>query len=161
MVHNVGFVKEAEQIDNRFNEKKYCFTKKDSNLIAVYRYSMEILPNWLQMSRKSIKKVKWDEDIKQFDLFLGVLKGSDGQVNHAVGIFNNWIFDSNEDFAIPLSQEGLDYCVSTPTIRNKFIGFNDGFYFCELGKQQKLKRKACCNPNYIERRQVNIEKKSK
>ena len=67
MIHNVGFVKEAEQIHNRFNEKKYCFTKKDSNLIAIYRYGMEILPNWLQMSRKSIKKVKWDEHIKQFD----------------------------------------------------------------------------------------------
>ena len=154
IVHNVGFVNEAGQIDNRFNDKKYCFTKKDSNLSAVYRYGMEILPNWLQLFRKSVKKVKWDEDIKQFDLFVGVLKGSDGQVNHAVGIFNNWIFDSNEDCAIPLSQEGLDYCVSTPTIRNNFVGFNDGFYFRELGKRQKLKRKACGDPNYIERCQV-------
>ena len=161
IVHNVGFVKKAEQIDNRFNDKKYCFTKRNPNLIAVYRYSMEILPNWLQLSRKSIKKVKWDEDINQFDLFLGVLKGSDGQVNHAVGIFNNWIFDSNKDCAIPLSQEGLDYCVSTPTIRNKFIEFNDGFYFRETGKRQKLKRKACCDPDYIERCQVTTKKKNK
>ena len=78
-----------------------------------------------------------------------------------MGIFNNLIFDNNKDCAIPLSQEGLDYYVSTPTIRNKFIEFNDGFYFCELGKPQKLKRKACCDPNYIERRQVHTEKKNK
>ena len=110
--------------------------------------------------QKKINKVKWDEDIDQFDLFLGVLKGSDGQVNHAVGIFNNWIFDSNEDHAIPLSQEGLDYCVSTPTLRNKFVGFNDGFYFRENSKRQRLKRKACCDPDYIERSEVTTEKNS-
>ena len=161
MLHNVGFVKESELINNRFNDKKYCFTVRDNNLTAVYRYSMDILPNWLQLSRKFIKRMKWDEDIKQFDLFVGVLKGSDGQVNHAVGIFNNWIFDSNKDCAIPLSQKGLDYCVSTPTTRNKFIEFNDGFLFREIGQKQKLKRKACCDPNYIERCQVNAAKRNK
>ena len=69
MVHNVGFVKEAELIDNRFNDKKYCFSKRDQNLIAVYKYGMEILPNWLQLSRKSIKKVKWNEDINSLIYF--------------------------------------------------------------------------------------------
>ena len=159
-MHNVGFVKEAEEIDNRFNDKKYCFTKRDNNLTAVYKYGMEILPKWLQLSRKNIKNFRWNEDIKQFDLFLGVLKGSDGQVNHAVGIFNNWIFDSNEDCAIPLSQEGLDYCVSTPTMRNKFVGCNNGLYFRENSKRQRLKRKVCCDPDYIERSEVTTERKT-
>ena len=85
--------------------------------------------------------MKWDEDIEDYDLFLGVLKGSDGEVNHAVGIFNNWIFDGNEDIAIPLSKEGLDYCISTPTIQHEFVKFNDGFFFCENFKRQSMKRK--------------------
>ena len=95
----------------------------------MYKYGIEVLPNWLQLSRMRIKEMSWNEDINRYDLFVGVLKGSDGHVNHSVWILNNWIFDSNENIAIPLSQEGLDYCVSTPTARVEFVAFNDGFIF--------------------------------
>jgi len=57
------------------------------------------------------------------------LEGNDGHANHAVAIFNGWIFDSNEKIAIPLCQEGLDYCVSTKEEKVKFVKFNNGFYF--------------------------------
>ncbi len=30
IMHHLGFAKEAEQIDTRFNDKKYCFTKRDN-----------------------------------------------------------------------------------------------------------------------------------
>ena len=63
IVHHVGFAKEAEQIDTRFNDKKYCFTKRDNNIAAVYKYGMEILPNWLQLSRRRIKEMSWNKDI--------------------------------------------------------------------------------------------------
>ena len=98
------------------------------------------MPTWLQCVAKRIKDIEWTE-IKQYDLFIGVLKGSDGHVNHAIGIFNNWIFDSNEKCAIPLCQEGLNYCVSTVDEKVKFLAFNDGFYFRENAKNNRLKRK--------------------
>ena len=69
------------------------------------------------------------------------MEGNDGHANHAVAIFNGWIFDSNEKIAIPLCQEGLDYCVSTKEEKVKFVKFNDGFYFRENSQKKRLKRK--------------------
>ena len=73
---------------------------------------------------------------------MGILQGDDGEANHAITIFNKWIFDANEKHAIPLCQEGLNYCVSTSETRVTFLGFTEGFFFCENSKKQRLKRKA-------------------
>ena len=147
VLHHVGFISEAKELNDKFNHKMYSFTNKDYNLQAIYHYLMKLLPYWLQVTRRGVKDMKWDEDIQNYDLFLGVLKGSDGQVNHAVGIFNNWIFDGNEDIAIPLSKEGLDYCVSTPKTKVEFLKFNDVFLFRENNKHQYLKRKYHFGPD--------------
>ena len=41
------------------------------------------------------------------------LSGSDSNSNHSVAITNEWIFDSNYKYALPLSKENLDkYCKS-------------------------------------------------
>ena len=95
----------------------------------------------MQYTAKGIKKIDWNKDIQDFDLFLGVLIGSDGHINHAVAIFNKWIFDSNEKSAIPLCQEGLNYCVSSKNKKVKFIGFKRGFFFRENSKKSRLKQK--------------------
>ena len=141
VLHHVGFVVEARLLDTKFNSKVDCFTKRDGNLQAIYQYAQVLLPNWLQCTQKRIKKIKWNEGIQAYDLFLGVLLGSDGHANHAVAIFNGWIFDSNENRAIPLCQEGLNYCVSTANERVEFVCFNDGFFFRENSTKRKLKRK--------------------
>ena len=47
-------------------------------------------------------------------MIIAVLESSDGQVNHGVIICNNYIFDANQEYEIPLCQEGLDYCISSP-----------------------------------------------
>ena len=75
-------------------------------------------------------------------MFLAIVEGSDKMLNHAVGIFNNQIFDSNEDKAIPLSQEGLNYCVSTSTKSITFEKFAGGFFFRETSEKQRIKRRA-------------------
>jgi len=56
--------------------------------------------------------------MKHFDILgdqsywptLCILEGSDGGVNHAVTVVENFIFDSNNHTAIPLTRENLDFC---------------------------------------------------
>jgi hypothetical protein len=43
---------------------------------------------------------------------LCVLKGSDGSINHAVAIVEEYIFDSNNLYAMPLTTASLDWCCS-------------------------------------------------
>ena len=42
-----------------------------------------------------------------------LVESDDGSCNHAVTIFNNWIFDSNEDHAIPFCAAGLNFITTT------------------------------------------------
>ena len=141
ILHHVGFIAEAKLIDTKFQQKIDCFSDDDCNLCAIYKYASKLLPSWMQCTAKGIKNFDWDKDIQDFDLFLGVLIGSDGHINHAVAIFNKWIFDSNEKSAIPLCQEGLNYCVSSKNEKVEFLGFKRGFFFRENSKKSRLKRK--------------------
>lgn len=79
---------------------------------------------------------------KKYNLFVAIIKRLDNIANHAVGIYNSWIFDSNEKVAIPLCQEGLKYCVSTEDEMIQFVSFTCEFYFRESSTNQRLKRKA-------------------
>jgi hypothetical protein len=67
---------------------------------------------------------------------LGVIQDSTYCCQHAVTIFNNWIFDSNEPYALPLSRESLDCCtweVKDGKVDHLscFIRFCDGWIFQE------------------------------
>jgi hypothetical protein len=42
--------------------------------------------------------------------FVGVIKDNTNSCQHAITIFRNWIYDSNEPFALPLIKESLDCC---------------------------------------------------
>ena len=50
----------------------------------------------MQLNLKRIRYINWKEDIRQFDIFVAGILGSDGIANHAIAIYNNWIFDANE-----------------------------------------------------------------
>ena len=47
---------------------------------------------------------------------VGVIQDSTNSCQHAVTIFYNWIYDSNEPFALPLSQEVLTVAPGTSEI---------------------------------------------
>jgi hypothetical protein len=75
---------------------------------------------------------------------VGVIKDSTNCCQHAVTIFRNWIYDSNEPFALPLSKQSLDLC--TWEIRDgaidqtsSFVSFVDGYIFYE---EERKKRKV-------------------
>ena len=64
---------------------------------------------WLQPKRIP-KTFNWEKDITDNMFVLGGIKDSTGCCQHAVTIFRNWIYDSNEPFALPLSKQSLDCC---------------------------------------------------
>ena len=45
---------------------------------------------------------------------------SDNEMDHTIYIFDNWIFKSNFEKALPLSQESLDICASSSDQKTKF-----------------------------------------
>jgi hypothetical protein len=69
---------------------------------------------------------------------------------HAITIFRNWIYDSNEPFALPLSKESLDCCtweIKDGEIKNAslFVCFIDGWIFQERETKKKKILDMCAN----------------
>ena len=114
---------------------------------AIHEFGQEILSKWLQCKAKFIEGKKLTE-LDQYDLFGRIIKGSDNIANHAIGIYNNWTFDSNESVATPLCQKGLDYCVSTKGIRNQFVSSTGRFFFQQNSKKGRLKRRAANDTSF-------------
>jgi hypothetical protein len=77
--------------------------------------AMEIVDEkvkWLQPKR--MKKIfQWETDIHEYMFVVGVMMDSTGSCQHVITIFRNWIHDSNEPFALPLSKESIDCCTWT------------------------------------------------
>jgi hypothetical protein len=109
---------------------------------------------WLQVRRRPLI-FKWEDDIKDNMLFVGVIKDNTNSCQHAITIFNNWIYDSNEPFALPLSKESLDCCtweIKDGEIKHAplFVSFIDGWLF--QAEQETKKKKIldmCANCAYV------------
>jgi len=104
---------------------------------------------WLQPKRMPRKTFQWDNDINQYMFFVGVIKDSTGSCQHAVTIFRGWIYDSNEPFALPLSQESLDICTWTTSDKkvqeaSTFVCFVDGWIFQEMPSKKRKLLDLCC-----------------
>ena len=54
-------------------------------------------------------------------LAVASLRGSDGKEEHSVTIFDKWVFDSNFEYALPLSREALDLCCSSEETQDQFV----------------------------------------
>ena len=65
-----------------------------------------------------------------------MLLGDDFSQNHAVTVVNNWILDSNADFAMELTQENLDWSVSTATQSVHFVKVVKVARFVQYKKQK-------------------------
>jgi hypothetical protein len=96
---------------------------------------------WLQPKRLP-KTFNWENDINDYMFVLGVIQDSTNCCQHAVTIFRNWIYDSNEPFALPLSQESLDCCTwdmkdGVIHEHSSFVSFSDGWIF----KEHQMKKK--------------------
>ena len=75
---------------------------------------------------------------------VGVIQDSEGSCQHAVTIYQNWVFDSNKEVALPLCQESLDYYMwevkdGEVCVFSQFVKFiSSGWIFYEKeGKKEK------------------------
>ena len=58
-------------------------------------------------------------------LVVALLRGSNTKEDHCVTIFDNWIFNSNFDWALPLSKELLDLCCSSDETNGTFVAVRE------------------------------------
>jgi hypothetical protein len=107
---------------------------------------------WLQ-PKQLTKAFDWENDMNNYMFVLGVIQDTTNTCQHAVTIFRNWIFDSNEPFALPLSQESLDCCTwdmkdGEIHDHSSFVRFSHGWIF----KEHESKRKKIldmCAPDMV------------
>ena len=96
-------------------------------------------PTWL--TPRKIKRAATSFNLLQHDLTnslaVVVLKGlPDGACNHAITVFDGMIFDSNEQFAIPLTRANLDLMCSTDTRKATYQCVTAGYIFIDPRKEQ-------------------------
>ena len=84
-----------------------------------------------QLTFTLIENKYYEEDIRNmarkgisFYPKVGAIEASDGCLNHAVGVFNNWIFDTTLLHAMELTKDNLDWCASTDTEKSSFVRFD-------------------------------------
>jgi len=79
--------------------------------------------------------IDWKIDLGRDKVLSAVLRSENGGVNHGVTIFGGYVFDSNEEQALPLCTESLDYCCSCYPSIFKFVRFHKGVIFEGTGKK--------------------------
>ncbi len=117
----------------------------------------ELIENHAKISLQKIDRMKYAIELtrnkiykynpirfkgEQFDIFsntsewptLCVLLGDDYSQNHAITVVNDWILDSNSDFAMKLTTENLDWCVSTATDSVAFVKVVKAIRFVQYKK---------------------------
>ena len=139
VLYNMNFIGEAKAI-NDFGEREVSggMTFVLQRTLAAAK---EILPKWIQGKRID-NNYDWKNCLVDHGLILvGAMIASDGNLNHAVSIHGGYIYDANEETAIPLSQEGLDYCTSTSSKKSQFIAFRTVLLFQYKGtKKSRLEQ---------------------
>ena len=70
-----------------------------------------------------------------------VLLGDDYSDNHAITIVKDWILDSNAEYAMKVSQENLNWCVSSSTVSVIFLRVVEVVSFVQYKVQPKLKER--------------------
>ena len=89
-----------------------------------------------------------------------MLLGSDGGASHAVTVADGWIFDSNEQVALPLTQLALDYCTWDKVTRTTCVGFHSGYIFTDF-RNRVANKKANDQQNMKKKKKKRKRKKKK
>ena len=101
------------------------------------------------MKLEELKFIKSSQNIdpNNFDvikdkngMYLVSLIGSDGNNDHCVVLYNDLIFDSNEEFALRRNINNLNYCCSSVATSSNFCKCSHVTIFDILTKQKKNKK---------------------
>ena len=89
---------------------------------TVKRFSIAVKDSDPHLYFEKLKVSAWNIlDIVPNQLVVASVVGSDGKEEHCVTVYNKWAFDSNFDFALPLSKESLDLCCSAEDTQDSFV----------------------------------------
>ena len=91
-------------------------------------------------------------------LYCGVIRTRDGNHGHAITIFQNWIFDSNEERAFPFVADGLDLSsghIPQERDSDRFANFERGILLIDTTKKQKLLKRFKSNHFQQHEKQTN------
>ena len=91
-------------------------------LDRIASHTKTLFSPWLTITL-ILRNFDWRTDLLPKDVMMGVMVASDGSCSHAITVHGGFIFDANEQLALPLCPEALDYCTSTPQIESTFVGF--------------------------------------
>lgn len=136
VLHSIGLIKEAKEVDQY--AEHFQIGGKAETLKLVHNRAMRCLPKWLQPTKITRHNFDWKVDMNKSVIMVGVLISSDGNCSHAITLHDRFIYDANERVAIPLSQEGLDYCTSDGERRSKFLHFLRGYKYQYRGDENLL-----------------------
>jgi hypothetical protein len=94
------------------------------------------------------------DDMNDYMFVVGVIRDNTNSCQHAITIFRNWIYDSNEPFALPLSKESLDCCtwdIKDGVIDDAslFASFSDGWIFKEHETKKKKVLDMCAHARNV------------
>ena len=139
-LHFIGWEEEANKLETI--GQSYVEGRADQ-LAMLYHIIHDIMPRWLEPKRirkkEALALLQQQHDYGTIKLC--VLEGSDGSKNHAVTIFGNLIFDSNEQLALPLERHALDYCTSTPEQASTYVSVCDGWTWKDPSKKNRVYKK--------------------
>ena len=103
-----------------------CGVNSLKTLSKLVRHTLDIK---FMNTRKTKPQFNWEIDLGKEMILVAVLQSEDGGVNHGVTIFGGYVFESNEEQALPLCTESLDYyCSCYPDIF-KFVRFHKEVIF--------------------------------
>ena len=98
-IFELGFVVQAAKFATCGREE---LTQGIVNALKkVMAFASDVLPKWIQPDWKP-QIFNFKKELKQTDIFVGVLLALDGNSNHAITIHGGFIYNANEQVAIPL-----------------------------------------------------------
>ena len=92
-------------------------------------------------SSKNLDPDKFDVVNERKGMYLVSLIGSDRNNDHCVALYDDLIFDSNEDFALKRNINNLNYCCSSIETSSKFVKCCNVTFFEIVLKKRKKKNK--------------------
>ena len=90
-----------------------------------------------------------------------IVKDSEGSRSHAITIFDGWIFDSNEDYALPLCEASLNYITTSVGRTSRFVNIEFGYEFSENKGGKRKSRRSLLQPHLPDTTEEDKEHESK
>ena len=128
---------------------KKIWNEKDSVLLeADAKKQWKIMHELVTLHTGIFKPVKVETNIGEYRFqsetycddspLICALEGSDGKIEHVVGISNSYIFDGSFEYALMNTKHNLDICCSSDTVKSYYVKVYCGYYYRE--EQNKPKK---------------------